>query len=190
MKKTGLILMAVACICSCGFFKKGKDGSYSIDTSEIDKQASNVTATANAEIDKASKKSEEYKAKTIAKIKAEAEKVAVSKEEVLAELEKPVEDIKTKAAALDPAKLTAYLYQYSHVIADSQAKVADYTQQVKDLKFTQKFSKEGKELKAQLDNYTTQFNDLSEQASVYLNSLKGFGLDPAALGIDLSAYGL
>ena len=190
MNKSGLILAAAAFICCSGFFKKSDDGSYSVDTSGIEKQANDAAASANAEIDKASKQAEEYSAKAIEKIKSEAAKLDVPKEEILADLKKPLEEIQAKATAMDPAKLTAYLNQYSHVFADTQAQVADYTQQVKDLNWTEKMSSKGKELKAQLEQYTSQFSSLKEQADLYMNTLSGFGLDPAALGIDLSEYGL
>jgi predicted nucleic acid-binding Zn-ribbon protein len=190
MKKAGMILIAAAFVCSSGFFKKSEDGSYSLDTEAAEKKASEASAAASAEVDKASKAAEEAANQAIEKIKAEAAKINVSKEEIMADLEKPLDDIKTKVSAMDPAKLTAYLNQYNTVFEDTQAKVADYTKQVKDLKFTEKFSKKGKELKAQLETYSNQFNGLKEQATVYLDKLKGYGLDPAALGIDLSAYGL
>lgn len=190
MKKFGIVLMAAAFVCSSGFLKKSEDGSYSVDTSGIEKQANDVAVAASAKADEMTKQAEDLSAKAIEKIKEQAAKLTVSKEEVLADLQKPLEDIKTKAAAMDPAKLTAYLGQYSAVFADAQAKVTEYTQQVKDLKWTQKFSAKGKELKSQLSKYSDQFNGLKEQAGVYLEKLKGYGLDPAALGIDLSAYGL
>lgn len=190
MKKIGMILTAAAFVCSSGFFNKSEDGSYSIDTSGIEKQANDAAAAASAKADEVSKQAGEYSAKAIETIKAQAAKLDISKDEIIADLAKPLDEIKTKAAGMDPAKLTAYLGQYSSILTDTQAKVAAYTQQVKDLKWTQKMSAKGKELKAQLETYTNKFNGLKEQAEVYLTSLKGLGLDPAALGIDLSAYGL
>lgn len=190
MKNIGIMLTAAAFVCCSGFLNKDKDGNYSVDTSGIEQQANDAAAAANTEIDKAAKQAEAYSAKALEKIKTEAAKIKVSKEEIMVDLEKPIEDIKTKVSAMDPAKLTAYLGQYSNVITDAQKQVADYTQQVKDLKWTQTFSKKGKELKTQLEKYTNQFSTLKEQAGLYMNTLKGFGLDPAALGLDLSAFGL
>ena len=190
MKKAGIILITTAFVCSSGFLKKDKDGNYGVDTSGIEKQANDAAAAASAEVDKAAKSAEEMQAKAVEKIKAEAAKINVSKDEIMADLAKPMDDIKTKVAAMDPEKLTAYLNQYGAVFADTQTKVTEYTQQVKDLKFTEKFSAKGKELKAQLSQYTDQFNGLKEQAEVYMSSLQGLGFDPAMLGIDLSPYGL
>ncbi len=190
MKNLGIILMATAFICSSGFLKKGEDGSLSVDTSSLEKKADEATAAANGKIEQVTQAAGELSANALDKIKAEAAKLNVSKEEVLADLGKPLADIKAKVADMDPVKLTAYLSQYTTVVQDAQAKVTEYTQQVKDLKWTQKFTKKGKELKTQLEQYSTQFSSLKEQAGVYIATLKGYGLDPAALGIDLSAYGL
>jgi cell division septum initiation protein DivIVA len=190
MKKFGILLIATAFVCSSGFFKKGKDGSYSVDTAAAEKKANEVAAQASAEADKMTQQASTMSEVADIKIKEAAAKMNVPKEEILADLEKPLADIKTKVEAMDPVKLTAYLNQYNNVLTDSQAKVSDYTQQVKDLKFTQKFSKKGKEAKAQLEKYTGQYSGLKEQGSVYLSKLTSFGFDPAMLGIDLSAYGL
>lgn len=190
MKKFGLLLMATAFICSSGFFKKSEDGSYAVDTSAVEKQANDAAAAAAAKADELSKQAGDMSAKALEKIKSEAAKLKVSKEEILADLAKPLDDIMTKVSTMDPVKLTAYLNQYSNVFTDTKQKVADYSRQVKDLKWTQKFSKKGKELKSQLAQYNKQFSGLKEQCSVYLDKLESFGFDPAALGIDLSAYGL
>lgn len=190
MKKLGLIIVTTAFVCGSGFFNKGEDGSYSVDTSAVEKQASDATAAATAEADKLKKKADGMSEAANIKIKEAAAKINVPKEEIIADLSKSVDEIKTKVSAMDPVKLTAYLYQYKNVLAESQEKITDYTQQVKDLKFTQKFSAKAKELKAQLAQYTDQYSSLKEQCSVYMDKLNSFGFDPAALGIDLSAYGL
>ncbi len=190
MKNIGIILTAAAFICSSGFLNKDKDGNYSVDTSGIEQKANDAAAAANAQIDDATKQAEAYSAKAIEKIKTEASKIKVSKEEIITDLAKPMDDIKTKIAAMDPVKLTAYISQFSSVLGETQTKVSEYTQQVKDLKFTEKFGAKAKELKTKLGTYTNQLSGLKEQAGLYMNTLKGFGLDPAALGIDLSAYGL
>ncbi|QBG49188.1 hypothetical protein EGM51_17955 [Verrucomicrobia bacterium S94] len=190
MKNLGIVLMAAAFICSSGFLKKGEDGSYSVDTSGIEKKANEAAAAASAKADEVTKQAETLSTKAVEKIKEQAAKLSVSKEEVLADLQKPLKDIQAKVATMDPAKLTAYLGQYSSVFADTQSKVTAYSQQVKDLKWYEKFSTKSKELKTQLSEYSNQFSGLKEKAGVYLEKLKGYGLDPAALGIDLSAYGL
>jgi hypothetical protein len=190
MKKIGFIIMATAFICGSGFLKKSEDGSYSVDTSGVEKQAADAAASASAQADKLSAKASGMSAGATEQIKAAAAKLSVSKEEIMADLKKPMDQVKTKVAAMDAINLTAYLSQYSNVLSETQQKVTDYTQQVKDLKFTQKFGKKAKELKAQLAQYTDQYSGLKDQCSVYMEKLNSFGFDPAALGIDLSAYGL
>lgn len=190
MNKFGVILLSAAFVFGSGFFKKSEDGSYSIDTSAAEKQANEAIDKANTEADKYAKKAEDLSASAIEKIKTAAAEINVPKEEILADLDKNLEAIQTKAAAMDPAKLVAYLNQYNTVFEDAQAKVADYSQQAKELKWSEKFSAKGKEVSASLAKYTDQFNGLKEHATVYLNKLKSFGVDPAAFGFDLSAYGL
>lgn len=190
MKKVGLLLITAVFVFGSGFLKKSEDGNYSLDTAEAEKKANEAAATANAEVEKYAKQAGEITDAAIAKIKEAAAKISVPKEEVIADLDKTLDELKAKAAAMDPAKVVAYLDQYNNVFKDTQAKVADYTQQVKDLKWTQKFSKKGKELKADLEKYNDRFAGLKDQAEVYLAQLKSFGLDPAAFGLDLSAYGL
>ncbi|MDF7800844.1 hypothetical protein P4C99_15320 [Pontiellaceae bacterium B1224] len=190
MKKIGLTIVMTAFLCSSGFFKKGEDGSYSVDTSAVEKKATDAAAVASAKADELSKQAGDLSSAAIEKIKEQAAKFTVPKDEVVTDLSKSMDDIKAKVAAMDPVKLTAYLNQYTTVFTDTKAKVADYTQQVKDLKWTQKWSKKGKELKEQLKQYNTQFSGLKEQCTLYLDKLESLGLDPASLGIDLSAYGL
>ena len=190
MKKVGLILMTTAFICGSGFFKKSEDGSYSVDTSAVEKQANDAAAAASTKADELSKQAGDMSAAAIEKIKEQAAKFTVPKDEVVADLSKSMDDIKAKVAAMDPVKLTAYLNQYTTVFSETKAKVAKYAQEVKDLKWTQKWSKKGKELKSQLTQYNKQFSGLKEQCTLYLDKLESYGFDPAALGIDLSAYGL
>ncbi|MDF7807688.1 hypothetical protein P4E94_09590 [Pontiellaceae bacterium B12219] len=190
MKKFGCIIMATAFICSSGFFKKSEDGSYSVDTSAVEKKAADAAASASAQADKLTAAASDMTAGATEQIKEAAAKYKVSKEEIMADLEKPLEQIKTKIASMDAAKLTSYLGEYGSVLSETKQKVADYTQQIKDLSFTQKFGSKAKELKSQLAQYSDQYSGLKEQCSLYMDKLKSFGFDPSSLGIDLSAYGL
>jgi uncharacterized coiled-coil DUF342 family protein len=190
MKKIGLIIMATAFVCGSGFFKKSEDGSYSVDTSAIEKQASNATASATAQASKLTAAASDMTAGATEQIKEAAAKYNVSKEEIMADLSKPLDEIKTKLASMDAIKLTSYITEYSSVLSETKQKVADYTEQVKDLKWTEKWSAKAKELKAKVTQYSDQYSGLKEQCSLYMDKLKSFGFDPSSLGIDLSAYGL
>lgn len=175
----GITLLAIAFISGSGFLKKNEDGSTSLDTASLTKAAADATA-----------QTESMSQQAMEKIKAAAAKIEVKPEEILADLAKPAEEIKQKVAGMDAANLMAYVNQYSNVFKDTQGQITDYAEQVKSLKFTEAFSAKGKELKSQLSTYTDQLSGLKEQCSHYVTALKGYGIDPAAFGMDLSAYGL
>jgi poly-D-alanine transfer protein DltD len=172
MKKMMTIAFAVAFVFASGFLGKNEDGSISVDTADLSAQA------------------EAMSAKAVEKAVKAAESINVSKDEILGDLGKSMEDIKKKVGEMDPARLIAYLNQYSSVLSDTQKQVADYAAQIKDLKWTKKFSAEARELKGQLKNYTARFDQLKTQATAYIEKLESYGIDLAACGIDLSAFGL
>ncbi len=180
--------MAAAFVLGSGFFKKNEDGSY--DTDAMKKQASEVTAQATAEADKISKQADEMSEKAVKKAKKTVASMDVKKEEILADLNKSLAEIKQKVSGMDTAKLVAYANKYTEVFADNKDQIADYTAKLKDLKWTEKMGSKGKELKEQLEGYQAQYEGLKGQCTVYMNKLKSYGIDPAAFGIDLSAYGL
>ncbi|MEN7973545.1 MAG: hypothetical protein ABFR47_06885 [Verrucomicrobiota bacterium] len=179
MKRIGLVLFAAAFVFGSGFLKQNEDGSLSADTSGLIKKA-----------DETAKQAEAMATNAVEQAKKVAESYNVKKEEIIADLEKPVEAIKQKVAGMDAAKLVAYLNQYSNVFSDTQNQVTDYTAQLKELKWTQKLGAKGKELKSQISQYTGQLKGLKEQCSLYIDKLESYGVDPSAYGIDLSAYGL
>jgi uncharacterized coiled-coil DUF342 family protein len=181
---------AAAVLFCTGFFKKDKDGNIGVDTSGIEKQANDATAKASAEMDKAKKQADTVRANAAEKAKKAAESITVKKEEIIADLDKNIDEIKTKVAGMDTAKLIAYANTYGDVFADTQNKINEYTAQVKDLKFKEKFSAKGKELKNQLSTYKGRFDGLKEQCKLYTDKLESYGMDLSAYGLDLSAYGL
>lgn len=190
MKYLSVMMIATAFVFSSGFFKKGEDGSYSVDSAAVEKTTADAKAMASAEADKLAEKAEATKEEMIAKAKKAAEKYNVKEEEVLGDLGKSKEELKAKVANMDTAKLVAYLSKYKDVFSGTEGKIADYKEQVKNLKWTQKYSAKGKELKASAKKYTDQYNSLKTQASVYVDKLESYGVDLSAYGIDLSKYGL
>ena len=190
MKKTSILILSVAFVCGSGFFKKDKDGNYAVDTASIEKQAGDVKAQAAVEADKLAKKAEASAAKMQEQVKKAAEKYNVKEEEILADLGKSTAELKTKVANMDKAKVVAYLSKYKDVFAGTEGKIAEYKEQVKNLKWTQKYSAKGKELKSSLNQYNNQFKGLKTQASVYVDQLEGYGINLADYGVDLSKYGL
>jgi len=190
MKKIGLVLVTAAFVFSCGFFGKNKDGSVSTDVSSLTKKADEMGAQAKAEMDKVSQEAGELSAKAMEAAKKKAASMKISSEEIIGDLDKTVDQLKQKVSGMDSATVMAYVSQYSTVFSDTQNKISELTGQVKNLKWTEKLGSKGKELKGQLATYTDQFKALKNQCTVYVDKFKSYGVDPAALGIDLSAYGL
>ncbi|MDD3277214.1 MAG: hypothetical protein PHP93_09210, partial [Kiritimatiellales bacterium] len=107
----------------------------------------------------------------------------VNKDNVMAELDRPVADIKAKVSSLGQPELMAYANTYKDVLLEKKDQIAGLTSQLKALPMADVFGEKGKALKDQLSQYTSQFSGLKERYSVYLDKLK-------ALGVDLSAFGL
>ena len=105
MKKLGLLLLTAAFVLGSGFLKKKEDGSYDADA--LKKQASEVSAQASAEADKIAKQAGELSDKAIKKAKKAAASMDVKKEEILADLNKSLAEIKEKVSGMDTAKLVA-----------------------------------------------------------------------------------
>jgi hypothetical protein len=124
-------------------------------------------------------KTQEVAVKTAEK----AAEVTAKAEDVMADLNKSVEEIKQQVAGFDKAQVIAYADQYKDIILEKKDQVTALTEQVKGLSMTEALGEKGKEIKGQISQYTEQVNGLKERYSVYLNALKG-------LGVDLSAYGL
>ena len=117
--------------------------------------------------------------------KVEAVKSAptVKPEAVMAELNQPVADIKTKAASLGQPELMAYANAYKDVIVAKKDQLASLTASLKGLPMADMLGEKGLDLKKQLGQYTNQLAGLKERYSVYLDKLK-------ILGVDLSAFGI
>ncbi|MEN8255000.1 MAG: hypothetical protein ABFR33_05975, partial [Verrucomicrobiota bacterium] len=101
----------------------------------------------------------------------------------MGDLNQSVEEIKQKVAGFDKTQVLAYADKYKDVLLEKKDQVAALTNKVKSLSMTDALGEKGKALKAQLTQYTDQFNGLKERYQPYLDALKGFG-------VDLSAYGL
>ncbi len=108
---------------------------------------------------------------------------SISPEQVLAELNQPVADIKTKAAALGQPELLAYANTYKTLILEKKDQLASLTSSLKSLPMSDMFSAKGKAIKDQLSQYTTQLAGLKARYGIYLDQLK-------ALGVNLSAFGI
>ena len=88
MKYSSVMIITIAVVFSSGFFKKGEDGSYSVDTASIEKQVNDAKTKAAVEADKLAAKAESTKTEMIEKAQKAAEKYNVKEEEILADLGK------------------------------------------------------------------------------------------------------
>ena len=116
------------------------------------------------------------------KVEAVKSTLTVKPDQVIAELNQPVADIKTKAASLGQPELMAYANAYKDVIVANKDKLASLTSQLKSLPMSDMLVK-GKAIKDQLSQYTAQLAGLKERYGVYLDMLK-------KLGVNLSSFGL
>lgn len=116
------------------------------------------------------------------KVEAVKSALTVKTEQVMAELNQPVADIKAKVASLGQPELLANANAYKDVILAKKDQLASLTSQLKSLPMSDMLVK-GKAIKDQLSQYTTQLSGLKERYGVYLDMLK-------KLGVDLSSFGL
>ena len=109
--------------------------------------------------------------------------ITVKAEDVMADLNQSVEQIKEKVAAFDKTQVLAYADQYKTVLLEKKDQIADLTGQLKGLSMTEMMGDKAKALKEQIAQYSEQLTALKDRYSVYLNKLEEFG-------VDLSAYTL
>lgn len=134
-------------------------------------------ATAAVEKTKIAAQGLSQKAQTLMK------ELTVNKDDVMAELDQPVDAIKAKVADLGQPALMAYAGTYKDVLLEKKDQLAGLTSQLKALPMGDMFGEKGKAIKDQVSQYTSQLSGLKDRYSVYLDKLK-------ALGVDLSSFGI
>lgn len=107
----------------------------------------------------------------------------VKAEDVMADLNLSVDQIKEKVSGFDVSQVMAYADSYQDVILEKKDQLADLAGQLKGLSVTEMLGDKAKSIKSQLSQYTEQLSGLKDRYGVYLDQLKAFG-------VDLSAYGL
>jgi prophage DNA circulation protein len=168
MKQMVFYALAAALVLGAGC-KKKDDGTTELMSAE---EVAEKTA-------EATQKAEEVTKKAAAAVSS----FSVKAEDVMADLNKSVEEIKKKVATFDKSQVVGYANTYKDVLLEKKDQISSLTQKVKSLSMSDMLGEKGKALKAQLSQYTDQFNALKERYSIYLEKAKAFG-------IDLSAYGL
>jgi outer membrane murein-binding lipoprotein Lpp len=117
------------------------------------------------------------------KVEAVKSALTVKPDQVMAELNQPIADIKTKVASLGQPELLAYANTYKTVLLEKKDQLASLTSSLKGLPMADMLGEKGIALKNQVSQYTSQLAGLKERYSVYLDKLK-------ALGVNLSSFGL
>ncbi len=165
--------------------KKQEDGSVETMTPEEIGNTAEQMAEQTQQIGmQAKEKATEVKAKAEAVTQEVAQKTEeavaalnVKKEDVLADLDQSIEQVKKKVAAFEKTQLLAYMDQYKAVILEKKDEIAALTEQVKALPVTELMGDKAKELKSQLSQYSDQFSALKDRYSLYLDQLKEYGVD-------------
>lgn len=109
--------------------------------------------------------------------------LTVTPEQVLAELDQPVADIKAKAAGYGQPELLATVNAYKDMILAKKDQLAGLSTQLKGLGMTDMLGEKGAAIKNQLTQYTSQLAGLKERYGVYLDMLKKFGVDLSSFGL-------
>ena len=170
MKQIVFYALAAGLALSAGC-RKGEDGTTEMMSAE------EVADTTQAAAVQATEKAAEVTEQAEAAVSA----VAVKAEDVMADLNQSVEQIKEKVAAFDKTQVLAYAEQYKNVLLEKKDQIAELTGQLKGLSMTEMMGDKAQALKDQIAQYTDQFAALKERYSVYLEKLETFG-------VDLSAY--
>lgn len=162
MKKTWIHLLIAGLVLNTGCKKNEEGQTELMSPTEIADKTSEVAQKVEATKEKAA---------------AVIDFIKVKAEDVMGDLDQPIEAIKEKAANFDQAQLLGYLGTYKDVILEKKDQIAALTAKVKNLSVTDVMGEKGKNLKAELAQYTEQFSGLKERFSVYLDKAKAMGLD-------------
>lgn len=180
MKQAIFYALATSLVLATGCTKETEDGTKELMTTE--EVVGKTQETAVKATEKAAEVTEKAEEAT-QQVTAAVSSLTVKAEDVMSDLNKSVEEIKQKVAGFDKSQVIAYANTYKDVLIEKKDQLAAMTEKVKALSMTEMLGEKGKELKAQLAQYTEQITGLQDRYGVYLDQLKAFG-------VDLSAYGL
>ncbi|VGO16754.1 hypothetical protein PDESU_05346 [Pontiella desulfatans] len=183
MKRILAMALCAAFSANAGLFDKDKNGSYT-GLNDLAKQADSATAAASNEWAKASAKGKDSYAKAVEETQKAVAKYNVKAEDIKADLGKSADEISAKIETYKQEKLLAYAEKIQMLYEDKKTEVADYTAKVKDLKWTEKWTSKGKELKGQLKEYKGQMDALGDQYEIYAGMLKNMGVNLSDFGLE------
>jgi len=177
MKKVLCHALAAGLVLSAGCSKKEEPAPAPVAPEET------LTGQAQAVSKDLTQQAEAVTRNVAQNIEAVKSALTVKPDQIMAELNQPVADIKAKVASLGQPELMAYANAYKDVIVANKDKLASLTSSLKGLPMADMLGEKGKAVKDQIAQYTSQLAGLKERYGVYLDKLK-------ALGIDLSAFGI
>lgn len=167
----------------CSEDKKAAEAAPVETTASLTDQAKSVTKDLSQKAESVTEQAKTAAVDMTEKAQSAIKNFTVSKDDVMAELDQPVADLKAKVETLAQPELLAYAGTYKDVLLEKKDQLAGLTSQLKGLPMGDMLGEKGKAIKDQISQYTTQFNGLKERYGVYLDKLK-------SLGVDLSAFGI
>lgn len=187
MKQVAFYALTTALVIStgCSDNKKETEGVpvETAPTASLTDQAKSVTKDLTQKAEALTEQATEKLTAVTDQAQSVIKNFTVSKEEVLAEINLPIADLKTKVETLAQPELLAYANTYKDVLLEKKDQLASLTSQLKGLPMSELLGAKGKAIKNQISQYTSQFTGLKERYDVYLDKLK-------SLGVDLSAFGI
>lgn len=177
MKQIVFSVIAATLFAATGYAEEGQ--SLLGSASKLANSSKESLLTAKDKVAEVSQQAEAIKEKAGEVMKS----FNVKAEDVMADLNLPIKELKAKVATFDQAQVLGYVTQYKDVILAKKDELMGATASLKELPFTKKFGAQGRALKKQLSGYKSELSGLKDRYGVYLDQLKAFG-------VDLSAYGL
>lgn len=99
----------------------------------------------------------------------------VKAEDVMADLDQSVEQVKQKAASLEKNQLQPYVDQYRNLISEKKDEIAALADQIKQTPMAEMLSEKTQALKDRMVQYSDELAALQERLAVYLNRLTTSG---------------
>jgi ABC-type transporter Mla subunit MlaD len=184
MKQIVFYALTAGLVLGAGCTKKNEDGTTErMTTEEVVVKTQETTVKATEKAAEVTAKATEATKQATQKTQEAVAALNVKADDVMADLNQSVEQIKEKVAGFDKTQLLAYADTYKEVLLEKKDQLAGLTDQLKGLSMTEMIGGKGQALKDQLAQYTDQFSGLKDRYGIYLDQLKTFG-------VDLSAYGL
>lgn len=182
MKRVLFYMLVTGLILGAGCSKKEEPAPAVINEKPAANPPPSLTQTTGT-VATVAAKAQSFTTEAVQKADALKSALTVKPEQVMAELNQPIADIKTKVASLGQSELLATANAYKDAILAKKDQLAGLSAQLKELGMADILGEKGKAIKDQLSQYTSQLAGLKERYSVYLDMLKKFGVDLSAFGI-------